>query len=98
MFEEVCKRFHFSNFTDFSSSAIKICLTCLQLKRASSENLKTPLTPVSSLTSYPGETLQVEPVGPLKSPAHRYVLTAIGVFTKILFALPLKNVSRHHCM
>ena len=31
-------------------------------------------------------------VGPLKSPVHRYVLTAIDVFTKYLFAVPLTNV------
>ena len=41
----------------------------------------------------PGETLQIDVVGPLKSPVHRYVLTAIDVFTKYLFAVPLTNVT-----
>ena len=54
--------------------------------------MKTPLQPVSSLNSYLGETLQIDLVGPLKSPVHRYVLTAIDVFTKYLFAVPLTNV------
>ena len=54
--------------------------------------MKTPLQPVSSLTSYPGETLQIDMVEPLKSPVHRYVLTAIDVFTKNLFTVPSTNV------
>ena len=30
--------------------------------------------------------------GPLRSPVHRYVLTAIDVFKNYLFAVPLRNV------
>ena len=54
--------------------------------------MKTPLQPVSSLISFPGESLQIHLVGPLKSPVHRCVLTAIDVFTKYLFAVSLTNV------
>ena len=54
--------------------------------------MKTPLQPVSSLTSFPGETLQINLVGPLQSPLYKYALTAIDVFTKYLFAVPLTNV------
>ena len=54
--------------------------------------MKTPLQPVSSSNSYLGETLQIDLVGPLKSPVHRYVLTASDVFTEYLFAVPLTNV------
>ena len=53
--------------------------------------MKPPLQPLSSETSYPGELLQIDLVGPLRSPHYRYVLTAIDVFTKYLFALPLTN-------
>ena len=89
--EEFQKRFYFPHFTEFFISSIKNCLTCLQLKRVPSNVLKTPLQPVSSLNSYPGETLQIDLVGPLKSPVHRYALTHIDVFTKYLFAVPLTN-------
>ena len=54
--------------------------------------LKTPSEPVLSLNSYPGETLQIDLVGPLKSPVHRYVLTVFDVCAKYLFAVPLTNV------
>ena len=90
--EDFRKRFYFPNFTEFFISSIKNCVTCLQLKRVPSKILKTPLQPVSSLNSYSGETLQIDLVRPLKSPVHRYVLTAIDVFTKYLFAVPLTNV------
>ena len=90
--EEFRKTFNFPNFTEFFISSIKNCLTCLQLKHVPSNFLKTPLQPVSSPNSYPGETLQIDLVGPLKSPVHRYVLTAIDVFTEYLFAVPLTNV------
>ena len=44
------------------------------------------------MSSYPGETLQIVLVGPLKTPVHRFVLTAIDVLTKQLFAVHLTNV------
>ena len=54
--------------------------------------MRTPLQPVSSLNSYPAGTFQIDLVGLLKLPVHRYVLTAIDVFTEYLFAVPLTNV------
>ena len=88
---EFRKRFYFPNFTEFLLSTVKNCLSCLQLKRAPSKFLKPPLQPLSSETSFPGEMLQIDLVGPLQSPHYRYVLTAIDVFTKFLFAVPLTN-------
>ena len=89
---EFRKRFCFLNFTEFLIFSNKNCLSCLQLKRVPSKFFKTPLQPVSTPNLYPGETLQNDLVGPLKSPVHRYVLTAVDVFTKYLFAVPLTNV------
>ena len=85
------KRFYFPNFTEFFISTIQNCLQCLQLKRVPSKKLKTPLQALSSLKSYPGEMLQIDLVGPLKSPLYHYVLTGVDVFTKYLFAVPLTN-------
>ena len=88
---EFRKRFYFPNFTEFFISTIQNCLQCLQLKRVPSKKLKTPLQALSSLKSYPGEMLQIDIVGPLKSPLYHYVLTGIDVFSKYLFAVPLTN-------
>ena len=90
--EEFRKRFFFPNFTHFFTSSIKYCLTCLQIKGLPSKFLKKLLQPVSSLNLCPGETLQIDLLGLLKSPVHRYVSTTIDVFTKYLFAVPLTNV------
>ena len=90
--EEFRRRFYFPNFTEFFISSFKSCLTYLQLIRVPSKFLKIPLQPVSSITSHPGETLRIDMFGPIKSPLHRYVLTAIDVFTKYLFAVPSINV------
>ena len=89
--EEFRKRFYFPNFTEFLVSTVRNCLQCLQLKRAPTKQIKTPLQPVSSLQSYPGDMLQIDLVGPLKSPMYTYVLTAVDVFSKHLFAVPLTN-------
>ena len=89
--EEVQKRFYFPNFTELLVSTVRNCLQCLQLKRAPTKQIKTPLQPVSSLQSYPGDMLQIDLVGPLKSPMYTYVLTAVDVFSKYLFAVPLTN-------
>ena len=92
MVEEFLKRFCSPNLTEFFISSIKNRRTCPQLQRVPSKFLKTPLESVSSLTSYPTETLQIDLVGPLMSRFNRYVLIGIVVFTRYLFAVPLTNV------
>ena len=88
MVEKSRKRFCSPNLMEILI-AIKNCVTCLQLKRVPSKNLKMP---VSSPTSCPGEVLQINLVGPVKSPLHRYVFKVIDDFTKHLFAVFLTNV------
>ena len=63
------------------------------MKNVSRDRIQPPLQPVSSLQSFPGEMLQMDLVGPFSSPHYRYVLTAIDVFTKYLFAVPLTRVT-----
>ena len=47
---------------------------------------------MSSLASYPSETLQIDLVGPLCFPVNQYVLTVFDVSTEYSFAVPLTNV------
>ena len=91
--EEFRKRFNFPGFTEFLVNTIKNCLTCLQLKNASNKHQTPPLQPLSSLQSFPGDMMQIDIVGPLKSPVYKFVLTGIDVFSKYLFAAPLTNAS-----
>ena len=82
----------FQILPSFSFLQLKTALLVYYLNAYRQNFPRTPLHPVSSLNSSPGETLQIYLVGPLKSPVHRYVLTPIDVFTKYLFAVPLTNV------
>ena len=91
--EEFRKRFYFPGFSEFLVSTVKNCLTCPQLKNASSKHQTPPLQPLSSLQSYPGDMMQIDIVGPLKSPVYKFVLTGIDVFSKYLFAAPMTNAS-----
>ena len=89
--QEFRKRFYYPGFTEHSISFIKNCLTCLQLNRVPKSHIIPKLQPVSSLQSYPGDMLQIDLVGPLKSSQYKYALSGIDVFTKYLFAVPLTN-------
>ena len=91
--EEFRKRFYFPGFSEFLVSTVKNCLTCPQLKNASSKHQTPPLEPLSSLQSYPGDMMQIDIVSPLKSPVYKIVLTGIDVFSKYLFAAPMTNAS-----
>ena len=91
--QEFRKRFYFPGFTEHLVHTIKNCLTCLQLKPIAQRQLRPPLQPVASLQSFPGDMLQIDLVGPYKSPVYKYVLTGIDVFSKYLFAVPLTSAS-----
>ena len=87
------KRFYFPGFTEFLVNTIENCLTCLQVKNASNKHQTPPLQPLSSLQSFPGYMMQIDIVGPFKSPVYKFVLTGIDVFSKYLFSAPLTNAS-----
>ena len=89
--QEFRKRFYYPGFTEHFISFIKNCLNCLQLNRVPKSQITPKLQPDSSLQSYPGDMLQIDLLGPLKSSHYKYVLSGIDVFTKYLFAVPLTN-------
>ena len=91
--QEFRKRFYFPGFTEFLQSYVKNCLTCVQSKRVLPQHLKPPMHPISTLTSFPGDQLQIDIVGPFPSPVYKYALSAIDVFSKYFFAVPLTRIS-----
>ena len=86
---EFRKRFYFPNFTEILTDYIRNCLTCLQTKAAKQISLKPPLQPVASERNFPADTLQIDLVGKLQASPHSFILTAIDVFSRYLFAVPL---------
>ena len=86
---EFRKRFYFPNFTEILTDYIRNCLTCLQTKEAKQVSLKPPLQPVASERNFPADTMQIDLVGKLQASPHTFVLTAIDVFSRYLFAVAL---------
>ena len=86
------EHFYFPGFQEFLVDYIKNCLTCLQIKPIQKSHLTPPLLPITSLQNFPEELLQIDFVGALlASGGFKYILTAIDVFNKYLFAVPLKH-------
>ena len=91
---EFRKKSYFPGFTEFLIVYINNCLSCLQTKSPKHENLTPPLNPVTSNTSFPADLIQVDIVGQLpKSGGYSYVVTAMDVFSKYMFAQPITSPS-----
>ena len=90
---EFRRRFYCPNYIEQIASYIRNCSTCLQLKLVQPSRLKPPLSELSSKTSFPGDIMQIDIQGAFPSSPYKYVLTAIDVFSKYLFAVPLTTIS-----
>ena len=86
------KRFYCPQFVEQIADCIRNYSTCLQIKQVQPARLRTPLREISVLKSFPGELMQIDFLGPLPSSQYKCVLTAIDVFTKYVFALPLTTI------
>ena len=90
------KSFYFPGYHEFILDHIKNCLTCLQAKPSKPTALRPPLQPVASKQNFPSDMLQVDLVGRLPNVGnYKFILTAIDVFSRYLFAIPLTNASAH---
>ena len=80
-------------FWDSESSSLTTSETvsCSTLKRVSRRQLYLPLPPISSEQLFPGDMMQTDLVGPSQSPIYKYVLSGKDVFSKYLFAVPLRS-------
>ena len=90
---EFRKRFYYPSFTEHYADFIKICLTCLQLKRIPGNQIRPPLESLTTQQSFPGDMFQADLVGPFPSDGYEIVLAGVDVSTKCLFAVPLTNAS-----
>ena len=90
---EFRKKYYFPGFIEFVIVYINNCLSCLQAKSPKHETLTGPLNPVSSYTSFPCD-LQVDIAGQLpKSGGYSYIITAMDVFSKYMFAQTVTSPS-----
>ena len=92
-FEEFRKRFYCPNYLEIVADLIRICSTYLRMKQVQPSKLRTPLQEVPTLNFFPGHLMQVDILEPFPSTLYKYVLTAIDVITKYLFAVPRTTIS-----
>ena len=90
---EFRKRYYCPNYIEKIADYIKNCSSCLQVKQVRPSRLKPPLQEITTTTSFPGDILQIDIMGAYPTTAYKYILTAINVFSKYLFAVPLMTVS-----
>ena len=91
--EEFRKRFYCPNYVEMIADYIRNCSRCLQMKQRQPSKPRTPPQEVLTLKSFPGDPMQIDILGPFPSSPYKYALTAIEVFTKYLFAVPLTIIS-----
>ena len=62
------------------------------MKPPNNASLKLPLQSVATQQAFPGDLLQVVMIGQLPtSGGYKFILTAIDVFSKYMFAVPLRS-------
>ena len=93
--KEFRRRFYFPGFSEVITDYIKNCLTCLQHKPAPTSALRPPLQPISATQIFPEDMLQIDLVGKLPGKIYCYILTAIDVFSKYMFAVPLRKADAY---
>ena len=91
---EFRKRYYFPGFSEFLRDYIVNCQTCQQVKPIRQAQLTPPLQQVMSEVELPGDMMQIDLVGKLDATmsGFKFILTGIDVFTRYLFAIPLRKV------
>ena len=91
---EFRQKFYFPGFTEYLVEYIKNCQSCVQIKPIRAAQITPPLQEMMSKVSYPGNMMQVDIVGAMNmSGGYKYILTAIDVFSRYLFAIPMAKQS-----
>ena len=89
-----CHYFYFPNFVVFLTDYIKNCSSCFQVKPVKHATLKPPPLSLATDKYFYRDLLQIDLAGKLPDSAgFSFILTAKDVFSKKLFAIPLRNAS-----
>ena len=92
--QEFRQKFYFPGFTEFLADYIRNCQSCAQTKPIRASLITPPLQEMMTKVSYPGHMLQIDIVGAMKpSGGYKYILTAIDVFSRFMFAAPMRQQS-----
>ena len=89
---ELRKGFYFPRYQESIRDYIINCTTCHQAKNCKPTSQRPPLQPVSALQFYPEDMMKVDIVAKLPDcKGYKYILLAMDVFSKYLFAIPIKH-------
>ena len=92
--EECRTSYYWPNYSKDICNYIANCLPCSQIKSIKTKDIKPPLQEITSQTSFPGDMMQIDLLGPFTaSNGYTTVLTGIDVFTKYIFAAPMRRVT-----
>ena len=95
MLHELRKRYYSPSLAEKTQKILKSCETCMRSKSTSETKLRTPLQKIYDPCNGPTDLMDVDIVGPLPaSNGYTYILTAIDVFLRYLFAVPLRKPDR----
>ena len=68
------------------------CQTCIRSKPIAKRHLQPPLQKIYNPSNGPEDLLEIDLVGPLPpSNSYTYILTAVVLFSRFMFAIPLRR-------
>ena len=96
MLQELRKRYYSPNLTEKVQTFINNCQACIQSKPVAKEKLRPPLQKIYDPCNGPEDLLEIDLVGELpNSNGFTHVLTAVDVFSRYLFAIPIRKPDTH---
>ena len=91
--EALRRYYYFPYLQEWVREFVQTCISCCQVKPLPASSLIMPMRSILQMQQIPEQTMQVDLLGPL-TPAEgkEYIVTAIDLFTKYIFAVPVTNV------
>ena len=92
MLHELRKRYYSPSLAEKTQKILGSCETCMRSKSTNESKIRPPLQKIYDPCNGPTDLLEVDIVGPLPaSNGFIHILTAIDVFSRYLFAVPLRK-------
>ena len=89
---ELRKRYHSPNLAEKTQKILESCETCKRSNSVNESKIRPPLQKIYDPCNGPSDLMEVDIVGPLPtSNGFTHILTAIDVFSRYLFAVPLRK-------
>ena len=96
MLYELRKRYYSPNLACKVQKVLDVCENCMKSKSVKEPQLCPPFQKIYDPCDGPEDMLEIDIVGPLPaSNGFTHILTAVDVFSRYLFAVPLKKPDTH---